>query len=68
MGWGSCIPAIIRQLRAYILEVIIPHVLHAEYVDVGVLWDAFSDVGVEAEREFFAFFLSLGQVHYFGTF
>lgn len=54
------IPAVIRQLRPYILQVIISHVLHAEDVDVGVLWDAFSDVGVEAEGEFFALFLGLG--------
>ena len=34
--------------------------MHAEDVDVGVSRDAFLDVGVEAEGEFFAFFLGLG--------
>lgn len=62
------VPAIIRQLRPYIFEVVISHVLHAEDVDVGVLWDAFSDVCVEPEGEFFAFLLGFGQVDYLGAF
>ena len=62
------IPAIVRQLRPYILEVVVSHVLHAKDIDVGVMWDAFSDVGVEAEGEFFAFLWGFGQVDYLGAF
>ena len=64
----STLPAVIRQLRPYVLEVVIPHVLYAEDVEVGVLRDAFADVGVEAEGEFFALFLGFCQVDDLGAF
>ena len=41
--------------------------MHAEDVEVGVLLDAFLDVGVEAEGKFFAFLLGFGGVHYLCT-
>ncbi len=62
------VPAIARQLRPYILQMIVSHVLHAEDIDVRKLWDAFADVGVEAEGELFTFLLSLRQMDYFGAF
>lgn len=42
------IPAIPCQIRPHVFQVIVPHVLDAEDVDVGELWNAFLDVGVEA--------------------
>lgn len=59
------IPAIPCQIRSYVLQVIVPHVLDAEDVDVGELWNAFLDVGVEAQGQFLALFLRLCEVHYF---
>ena len=41
--------------------------MDAEDVDVGVLGDAFLDVGVELESEFFALFGGLGHMHHFGA-
>ena len=41
--------------------------MHAEDVDVGVFRDAFLDVGVEFQGQFFAFFCDLGHVHHFGA-
>lgn len=61
------LPAIVRQLRPHVLEVVVPHVVDAEDVDVGVLRDAIADVGVEPEGQFFALFLRFGEVHDFGA-
>lgn len=41
--------------------------MDAEDVDVGVFGDAFLDVGVEFDGEFFALFGGSGRVHHFGT-
>ena len=41
--------------------------MDAEDVDVGVFGDAFLDVGVEFEGEFFAFLGRFGHVHHFGA-
>ena len=57
----------IRQLRPHILEVGIPHILNRKDEAVGVFGDAFLDVGVEADRQFFAFFLGLGGVYDLGA-
>lgn len=46
---------------------VVAHVVDAEDVEVGVLRDAFLDVGVKAERELFAFLLGLGCVNDFGA-
>lgn len=46
---------------------VVAHIVDAEDVEVGVLRDAFLDVGVEAERQLFAFLLGLGGVHNFGA-
>ena len=56
------IPAVTSQVRPYVFEVIVPHVFDAEDVDVRVIGDTFSDVGVEAEREFLALLLRFGQM------
>lgn len=57
----------IGQLTAHVFEVVVAHVVHAEDVEVGVLLDAFLDVGVEAQSEFFIFLLRLGGVDDFGA-
>ena len=54
-------------MRPDVFEVGIAHVVDAEDVDVGVLGDAFLDVGVELEGEFFALLGGLGHVHHFGA-
>ena len=54
-------------MRPDIFEIGITHVVHAEDVDVWVFGDAFLDVGVEFEGEFFALFGGLGHVHHFGA-
>ena len=41
--------------------------MDAEDVDVGVFGDAFLDVGVELEGQFFAFLGRFGHVHRFGA-
>ena len=41
--------------------------MDAEDVDVGVFGDAFLDVGVKFEGEFFALLGRLGHVHNFGA-
>ena len=65
-GVESKVPAI-RQLTAHVFEVVVAHVVHAEDVEVGVLLDAFLDVGVETQSEFFVFFLRLRGVDDFGA-
>ena len=55
-------------MGAHVFEVGISHIVDAEDVDVGVEGDAFLDVGVEAEGQFFAFFLRFGEVDYFCAF
>jgi len=42
------IPAV-SQMGSYILQVVVAHVVDAEDVEVGILRDAFLDVGVKAE-------------------
>lgn len=42
--------------------------MDAEDVDVWVFGDAFLDVGVEFDGEFFALFGGFGHVHHFGAF
>ena len=54
-------------MRPDVFEVGVAHVVDAEDVDVRVLGDAFLDVGVEFEGEFFALFGGLGHVHHFGA-
>ena len=54
-------------MRPDVFEVGVAHVVDAEDVDVGVLGDAFLDVGVELEGEFFALLSGLGHVHHFGA-
>lgn len=66
MGDGENIPAV-SQMGSHILQVVVPHVVDAEDVEVGVLRDAFLDVGIKAERQLFAFLLGLGGVHNFGA-
>ena len=41
--------------------------MDAEDVDVGVFGDAFLDVGVEFDGQFFALFGCFGHVHHFGA-
>ena len=55
-------------MGAHVFEVCVSHVVDAEDVDVGVEGDAFLDVGVEAESQFFAFFLRFGDVDDFCAF
>ena len=47
-------------MRPDIFEVGIAHVVDAEDVNVWVFGDAFLNVGVETEGEFFAFLLGFG--------
>ena len=54
-------------MRPDVFEICIAHVVHAEDVDVGVFGDAFLDVGVELEGEFFALLGCLGHMHHFGA-
>lgn len=49
-------------MGAHVFEVCVSHVVDAEDVDVGVEGDAFLDVGVEAEGQFFALFLRFGEM------
>lgn len=60
-------PAIACQLRPHPLQVMVPHILDAEEVNVRVQRDAFADVGVEAESQFFALFLCFREVDDFCT-
>lgn len=55
-------------MSAHVFEVGIAHVVDGEDVNVGVLRDAFLDVGVEFEGQFFALFGRFGEVHHFGAF
>ena len=55
-------------MGAHVFEVCVSHVVDAEDVDVGVEGDAFLDVGVEAEGQFFAFFLCFGEMDDFCAF
>ena len=50
-----------------VFEVGVAHVVDAENVDVGVLGDAFLNIGVELEGEFFTLLGGLGHVHHFGA-
>lgn len=59
------IPAIPCQICPHIFQVIVPHVLDAEDIDVGELWDAFLDVGVEAQGQFLTLFLRFREVDNF---
>ncbi len=45
---GEHIPAV-SQMGSHILQVVVAHVVNAEDVEVGVLRDAFLDVGIKAE-------------------
>lgn len=57
------LPAV-AQFGPDVFEICVPHVVDAEDVDVGVLRDAFLDVGVEADGQFFALFVRFGKVHH----
>lgn len=52
-------------MTAHVFEVVVAHVVHAEDVEVGVLVDAFLDVGVEPQSKLFIFLLRLGGMHDF---
>lgn len=54
-------------MRPDVFEVGVAHVVDAEDVDVGVLGDAFLDVGVELECELFALLGGLRHMHHFGA-
>lgn len=60
------IPAI-RELSPHVFEISIAHVVDAEDVQIRVFGDAFAHVGVELQRQFFAFSRGLGEVHDFGA-
>ena len=54
-------------MRSYVFEICVAHVVDAEDVDVGVFGDAFLDVGVEFDGQFFALSSRLRHVHHFGA-
>lgn len=60
------LPAV-SKLRSNILEIGVPHVVHAEDVDVRVLGNAFLDRSVKSQREIFALLRRLGEVDDFGA-